>query len=100
MRLDSHKELTAIRYNAYAVKVIVSFRFAPNAMAFPLHWHDRLELLRILEGSLMLTCSDHSCTLQPGDVALISPKLLHSGTAGSQGVCYHVVTFDPEAFNQ
>ena len=96
MPLDSKKELTAIAYNAYSVKVIVSFRFAPNAMAFPLHWHDRLELLRILEGSLMLTCSDHSCTLQPGDVALISPKLLHSGTAGSQGVCYHVVTFDPE----
>ena len=97
MSLDSKKELTAVQYNAYSVKVIHNFHFAPNAMAFPLHWHDRLELLRILEGSLVLTCTDCRATLYPGDVALISPKLLHSGTAGDRGVTYHVIAFDPAA---
>lgn len=95
MNLDSRKEITTVRYSAYSVKVIHNFRFAPNAMAFPLHWHDRLELLRILEGSLVLNCTDSHTTLFPGDVALISPKILHSGTAGDAGVMYNVITFDP-----
>lgn len=95
MNLDSRKEITTVRYSAYSVKVIHNFRFAPNAMAFPLHWHDRLELLRILEGQLELNCTDNHTTLLPGDVALISPKMLHSGTAGDEGVMYNVITFDP-----
>lgn len=95
MNLDSKKELATIQYSAYSVKVIHKFRFAPNAMAFPVHWHDRLELLRILAGSLELNCTDHHTTLLPGDVALISPKMLHSGTAGDEGVMYNVIAFDP-----
>lgn len=95
MNLDSKKELTTVHYSAYSVKVIHKFKFAPNAMTFPLHWHDRIELLRIWEGRLILTCSDHHCTLLPGDVALISPKMLHSGTAGDEGVVYDVIMFDP-----
>lgn len=95
MNLDSKKELATIQYNAYSVKVIPSFVKAPNSMAFPIHWHERIELLRILEGSLELTCTDHRSTLYPGDVALISPKLLHGGTAGDQGAIYDVLTFDP-----
>lgn len=95
MNLDSKKELTTIHYSAYSAKVIYHFKFAPNAMTFPLHWHDRIELLRILEGSLVLTCTDHHCTLHPGDVALISPKMLHSGTAGDEGVMYNVIMFNP-----
>ena len=95
MNLDSRKELAPIQYGAYSVKVIFDFHAAPNAMTFRLHWHDRLELLRILEGSLHLTCADRQVTLLPGDVAVICPKLLHRGTAGSQGVTYHVISFDP-----
>lgn len=95
MNLDSRKEIATVQYSAYSVKVIHNFRFAPNAMAFPLHWHDRLELLRILDGSLELTCTDHHSILLPGDVALISPKMLHGGTAGDQGAIYDVLTFDP-----
>lgn len=95
MHLDSKKELATVQYSPYGVKVIHNFRFNPNAMAFRLHWHERLELLRILEGSLELTCSDHHSTLHPGDVALISPRMLHSGTAGDEGVLYNVITFDP-----
>lgn len=94
MQLDSRKELTTIHYSAYAAKVIPNFTFAPNSMTFPLHWHERLEFLRIRKGSLTLTCSDRTLVLQPEDVALISPNLLHSGAAGNAGVVYDVITFD------
>ena len=97
MKLDSRKELTPVHYSPYGAKVIPNFKFAPNSMAFPLHWHDRLELLRIRQGSLLLSCTDHQLTLHPGDVALISPKLLHGGTTGNEGAVYDVITFDPAA---
>ena len=97
MGLDSHKELTAVFYSPYAAKVIPNFKFAPNSMAFPLHWHDRLELLRIRKGSLTLSCANTQVLLQPDDIALISPKLLHSGTAGDDGAVYDVLTFDLNA---
>lgn len=95
MKLDSRKELTTVHYSPYGAKVIPNFKFAPNSMAFPLHWHDRLELLRIRQGSLLLNCPDHQLTLYPGDVALISPRLLHGGTTGNEGTVYDVLTFDP-----
>ena len=95
MKLDSRKELTTVHYSPYGAKVIPNFKFDPNSMAFPLHWHDRLELLRIRQGSLLLNCTDHQLTLYPGDVALISPKLLHGGTTGNEGAVYDVITFDP-----
>ena len=94
MNLDSKKELTPIQYSEYSVKIIYHFTFAPNAMTFPLHWHDRVELLRIIKGNLALSCTDHHSTLYPGDVAIISPRMLHSGIAGSEGVVYDVIMFD------
>lgn len=96
MPLDSKKELTPIHYSAYAAKIIYHTRFNAGAMTFPLHWHERLELLRILEGSLIFSYSDHQLTLQPGDVCLVSPRMLHSGVAGPQGVLYDVLMFDLE----
>ena len=94
MPLDSKKELVPIHYSEYSTKIIYHTRFNPGVMAFPLHWHDRVELLRIHEGSLIFTCTDHHLTLQPGDVCLISPRMLHNGVAGPQGVMYDVIMFD------
>lgn len=94
MPLDSKKELIPVHYSQYATKIIYHFRRSPGVMAFPLHWHDRVELLHILEGSLEFNCSDHRLTLGPGDICLVSPRLLHSGVAGNQGVLYDVVMFD------
>ena len=94
MQLDSKKELAPIHYSEYAAKIIYHFHRSPGVMAFPLHWHDRIELLRILEGSLIFSCSDRQLTLESGDVCLVSPRMLHSGMAGPQGVVYDVIMFD------
>lgn len=94
MALDSKKELTPVHYSEYSAKVIYHLRIQPGGMTFPLHWHERIELLRIHEGCLVFTCTDHHLTLAPGDVCLISPRMLHSGVAGPEGVMYDVVMFD------
>ena len=94
MALDSKKELSPLYLSDYGLKVIYHFAFQSNVIAFPLHWHDPVELLRIKEGSLTLSCANHHLVLQPGDVGIISSKLLHTGIAGPEGVLYDVILVD------
>lgn len=94
MALDSKKELTPIHYSDYGTKIIYRYTFRPNVMPFSLHWHDRVELLRIHQGSLNLSCTDQNIVLRPGDIGIISSKMIHGALAGPEGVIYDVVMID------
>jgi len=94
MALDSKKELRPLYLSEYGLKIIYRFRFQPNAIAFHPHWHDHLELLRIREGNLILTCANHRLTLHQDEVAVISSQMLHTGIAGPEGVMYDVIQVD------
>lgn len=94
MALDSKKELQPIYLSEYGLKIIYRFAFQNDVIAFPLHWHDHMELLRIREGSLILSCANHHLLLQPGDVGVISSQVLHTGSAGPEGVVYDVIQID------
>ncbi len=43
----------------------------------PYHWHGEAEILRVLEGELMLDLDGQAIPLQAGDVCFISPGSLH-----------------------
>jgi len=98
MMLDMYKELTPIVYGENAVKY---FRQTEEAgrMCFPMHWHERVELLRIVAGSLELHLGEEKIHVLPGQVVILGPRVLHCGFADSTtGVDYHVITFNPESF--
>ena len=94
MALDSKKELQPLYHSDYGLKVIYHFRFAPNVVCFPMHWHDHVEFLRVWEGSLTLSCCNRQLTLRGGDVGVISSQLLHTGLTGPEGVVYDVIQVD------
>lgn len=94
MALDSKKELRPIYLSEYGLKIIYRFRFQPDSITFNLHWHEQMELLRIWEGTLILTCANLHLTLHAGEVAVISSQMLHTGIAGPEGVMYDVVQID------
>jgi AraC-like DNA-binding protein len=94
MPLDSQKELHPVYVSEYGLKVIYRLTFQANRVAFPLHWHDNMEFLRIREGSLILSCASHQLTLLPGDVGVISSQMLHTGLSGPEGVVYDVLRID------
>ncbi len=93
MRLLSQKEMMPVVYGEYPVKC---FRVSAQAgeLVFSLHWHERMELHRVVEGSLSLYCGDEHRTLCAGELSVVSPQLLHRGVAGPEGVTYEVVMFD------
>jgi len=45
----------------------------------PFHWHNDWELLRVLDGSLLLSLGEEQFSVQAGDVVLIRGGTLHGG---------------------
>ena len=98
MQFVNKHEIKPIVYGNFPVKILHDFEIHPNELAFPLHWHDRFELLLIKQGSLEYYCSTEHVIFKEGDVAIISPKSLHSAFAGADGVVYDVIMFNLDHF--
>ncbi len=100
MRVDpaiKEQALPAYGQNAVAVR---QFARPAGALCFSLHWHDRIELIRVLEGSLHFDLNGAFVkTIEEGEMAIVCPRQIHRGTAGEQGVRYDVVMFEPERFS-
>ena len=96
--LDAYKELTPVIYGENAVKHLYSERRTPGELCFAMHWHDRMELLYVLSGSLELHAQEGKYTVPAGQTAVAAPRQLHGGFAGREGVVYHVFMFDVEKF--
>lgn len=97
--LDGYKELTPVVYGENAIKhLYFKDEKKPGKVCFRMHWHERMEVLRVCSGSLEVhTEEDEFCVL-PGQVAVLGPCQKHAGIAGGEGVAYHAIMFDVENF--
>lgn len=91
------KELTPVTYSPAA---ITGKEYAREAgfLCFRLHWHDRVEILRMRKGTLHITFDGNEAVLHSGDAAIFSPRMIHSGIAGEGGAAYDIVMFDIRNF--
>ncbi|MBR5500527.1 MAG: AraC family ligand binding domain-containing protein, partial [Clostridia bacterium] len=92
------KEITPVVYKDHAVKVLHHMKSAPQAECFPLHWHDRVELLLITQGSMEIQLGDERQVAEQGSLAIINVRQPHRGIAGDEGVEYQVLMFEPGTF--
>ncbi len=90
---NGFKELENVDYDRASVKLI-RFRRLANVRCFPLHWHDRLEILRIDSGSMTVSCGSSDIECKAGDIVVINPKEVHSAIAGSEDVYYTCLMFE------
>lgn len=58
------------------------------------HWHDQIELIRILTGKLSLTLDRECYTLSEGSYAFVNPRTIHG--AAPEDCVYQCVVFNPE----
>lgn len=56
--------------------------FLHGANEIPLHWHETLEVIVVLRGTLRMTVGDTLCDLGERDVMIINPFHVHGSTAG------------------
>ena len=91
------KELTPVIYSAAAIKVLHFARKA-GRKCFRMHWHDRMELIRVRAGELVADYGTNTGTVFPDELWIVPPKMPHKGTAGAEDVVYDVLMFDVRSF--
>ncbi len=97
MKLISKKELTPVSYGEAGYKII-TLSFESGDVCFTEHWHDRIEILKIIEGDMHFSRNDVCVDVKQGEIAIVCPKQLHSAVAGNNGVKYSVLMFDTNKF--
>lgn len=98
MKLDYQKELIPVLYGDSAVKILDETNMPANRVCFGMHWHERMELLLIYSGSLILHIGGREFTAKENNLVIIPPERTHMGISGNNGVRYRTVMFDITAF--
>ncbi len=93
---ETVKELTAVEYNKAGVKLL-HFVVERGRRCFRLHWHDRMELIKLNRGTLEIDISEESILLEPNEIYIIPPKMPHTAIARSDAQ-YDVIMFDVRSF--
>ena len=97
MQKENLFETTHVTYNQSATKIL-NFKRPPYFNIFRLHWHDRMEILRIRSGKMYVTLGTESYVAEQDDAIIIPPKALHFGLTKDDGVEYDVIMFDIRSF--
>lgn len=90
------KEEKPVIYSAGATRAL-SFGFEKGSQCFTMHWHERLEILRVVSGTLEYTLGSEKGLLKSGQVLVIPPRMAHHGRAHTD-VHYDVLMFDLRYF--
>lgn len=90
------KEQKPVIYNAGATKLL-QFHFESGSLCFSMHWHERLEILRVKTGEIEYALGSQKGVLKEGQALIIPPRIAHYGRAKSD-VIYDVLMFDLRSF--
>lgn len=98
MKLDYQKELIPVLYGDSAVKILGETNISANRVCFGMHWHERMEILLIYSGSLLLRIDGREFNTKGNSLVIIPPERAHMGVSGNDGVRYRTVMFDIAIF--
>ena len=96
--IDHYKELTPVIYDETAISYLHMVVPEQGDVAFPMHWHDRMELQTVANGTLLLYTESGRFTVTEGQTVVIGPRQLHGGFSGSNEMSFDVFMFDVETF--
>lgn len=91
------KELTPVSYNQAAIRKL-SFLVGKHEICFPMHWHERLEIIVVNEGKLCLNIGKDVIVFGAGEMAVIAPRYPHKGYTEEKDTRYDVLMFDVRSF--
>ncbi len=91
------KELATVKYSAAAVKIL-HFCVENHSPCFTLHWHDRVEIIRIKKGNMTVEYCGNTILLKKDEMIVFSPRMAHKGYTTDSYVEYDVLMFDIRSF--
>ena len=68
--------------------------------SYPNHWQPSFEIIMPLRGNYDVTVDGNALHLQPGDILLIPPGILHHIAEPAPGGSRYILLFDPDLFLQ
>lgn len=89
-------EKTPVVFNKAAVKVL-RLKRNTGEKAFSMHWHDRIELIRMRKGKLNILTANEQGVICADEVWIIPPKAPH-GAYALEDTEYDVLMFDVRNF--
>lgn len=90
-----YQEPTPVQYSASGVK---KHHYIRKKNGVRLHWHDRMELIRLHKGQMQVGYGENRMQLQAGEIYIVAPKTPHAVKLVSESVEYDVLMFDVRWF--
>ena len=96
----TEKEIMPNFYEEASIRVYPNNNlfYQPNSDCFSPHWHDWMEILYVIQGSITAYVNQKSITANPGSAVIFFPGQLHYATAGNEGAKYRIIMFNPASF--
>ncbi len=85
-------ELTPIEYSKAGVKLL-NINVQKGSRCFRLHWHERMEIIKMNSGTLLIDFNEEKISLNANEIYIIPPKFPHTAIAESDAT-YNVIMFD------
>lgn len=95
--MDPFQELVPVIYGSNGINFL-RLRYDDVPMPISPHWHNRIELLHIISGSLEVYLDGVHATTKPRQTVIIMPNIVHCALTDSGIVEYYVISFDPQKF--
>ena len=74
---------------------LTEHKIATDIMLYS-HWHEELEILYIIEGSMLLQVDLQSFIVNKGDIIIIPPNLIHGASRCNNSPCeFYAIVFHP-----
>ncbi len=89
-----YKEPTPVNYSASGF----NSRHFVRRTGVRLHWHDRMELIRLHSGTMLVGYGENTAELSAGGIYIVPPKTPHAARVLSEAAEYDVLMFDLRQF--
>lgn len=67
------------KHGDFLLPFIVYNTFIPNCFSiFPMHWHDEMEIIKIVKGKFIVNINLKEYVIEEGDIVILKPCTLHS----------------------
>ena len=96
MQINAPLETVPVRYGPSSIKALF-FNIGSKKPAIRIHWHERMEFLRVYEGSLTVGVGSKTFTVKAGEAAIVPPRTPHMAETET-GARYCAVMFDVRKF--
>ena len=93
----TNQELTPVTYSPAAIKVL-HFSIPKYEDCFRIHWHDRMEFLRVKRGMMYVVHGANITEVHENEILILPPKTPHRAYTTDSGIDYDVLMFDVRSF--